>query len=243
MKRKTIYFCVAVLTFIFSAAFASLFVVKYQPIVEVAQPNNIEPVTPASSVNSFCQRKILTKNQNNLAAIEIVRFDPEIEATETKIEDLSAKPIDLDLELSLSIENQIIALHPYPNDSREFKVEQQFETSMSVSDEGPHLDLTNWKHYTSEWQEIKRLDENRFLTSQISESDYQKFPKVTNKEIYKAVLKDGGKRWADYARSCKTSNDGACSVSVSRISFRIKAKENGEWNVIHKINVFIPLGC
>jgi hypothetical protein len=225
------------------ATFASLLVVNHTPIVEVAQPNYIEPIIPVVPVNHFCQREILTKNPRNLAAIEIKRFDPEFEVEEIKVEDLSDKPMDFDLDLSHSIENQIIALHPYPNDSREFKVEQQFETSMSVSEEGPHLDLTDWKHYISDWQEIKRLEGNRFLTSKISESDYERFPKVTSKEIYEAVLKRGGKRLADYARSCKTSNDAPCLVGISRISFRIKAKENGKWNVIHKINVFIPMGC
>lgn len=244
MKRKTICLCVAMLTFILGATFASLLVVTHQPSnVEVPQPNYIESVSTVGSVNSSCQRKISTAKSKNLAAIEITRFDPEFETIETKIEGLSIKPINLDLEFSLSIENQIIALHPYPNDSREFKIEQQFETSMSISEEGPHIDLTDWKHYTSDWREIKELSGNRFLTLNISAADHQKFPKVMSKEIYNAVLKNGGKRWADYARSCKNANDSVCSVSISRISFRIKAKENGKWNVIHKINVSIPVGC
>lgn len=243
MKRKTIYFCVAVLTFMLGAVFASILVEKHQPVVEVEIPNLIEPLIAPIPINSCYLQKSSPKKSRYLEAIEIVRYDPEIEVAETKIEDLSDKSIDFDLDLSHSIENQIIALHSYPNDSREFKIEQQFETSMSVSDEGPHLDLTDWKHYTSDWKEIKRLEGNRFLTSKISESDYERFPKVTNKEIYQAILKDSGKRWANYARSCKTPNDAPCLVSVSRISFRIKAKENGKWNIIHKINVIVPMGC
>jgi hypothetical protein len=243
MKRKTIYLCVAVLTFIVGAIFASILVEKHPPVVEVETPNLIEPLTAPNPINSVCPQKSSPKKSRYLEAIEIVRFDPEFEVAETKIEDLSDKPIDFDLDLSHSIENQVIALHFYPNDSREFKIEQQFETSMSVSDEGPHLDLTDWKHYTSDWKEIKRLEGNRFLTSKISESDYGRFPKVTSKEIYKAVLKRSGERWANYARSCKTPDDAPCLVSVSRISFRIKAKQNGKWNIIHKINVFVPMGC
>jgi hypothetical protein len=243
MKRKTVYLCVAVLTFIIGAIFASILVKKQQPVAEVEIPSVIEPLTVSNPINSVYPQKSPPKRSRFLESIEILRFDPEIEVTETKVEDLSDEPIDFDLDLSHAIENQIIALHPYPNDFREFKIEQQFETSMSVSDEGPHMDLTDWKHYTSDWKEIKRLEGNRFLTSKISESDYDRFPKVTRKEIYKAVLKNGGKRWADYSRSCKTANDYPCLVSVSRISFRIMAKENGKWNIIHKINVFVPMGC
>lgn len=250
MKRKIIYLVVGVLTFILGVTVASLLVINQQTLVEVEieSPPIIDRVlieTKVSNqpINPVYQQKNSPGKPKHLAAIEIVRFDPEIEVGEIKVEDLSVKPIDFDLDLGNSIENQIIALHPYRNDSREFKIEQQFETSMSISDEGPHLDLTDWKHYTSDWQEIKRLEGNRFLTPKISESDYQRFPKVTSKEIYNAVLKWSGKRWANHARSCKTANDGACLVSVSRISFRIKAKENGRWNIIHNINVFVPMGC
>lgn len=243
MKRKIIYFCVALLTFIIGAIFASTLVEKHQPVIEVEIPALIEPLAAPNSINPVYPQKSSQKKSRYLEAIEIVRFDSEFESPEIKVDDLSAKPIDFDLDLSQTIENQIIVLHPHVNDSREFKIEQQFETSMSVSNEGPHLDLTDWKHYTSDWQEIKKLEGNKFLTSKISESDYGRFPKVTSKEIYKAVLKDGGKRWADYVRSCKTPTDAPCLVSVSRISFRIKAKENGKWNIIHKINVSIPMGC
>ena len=248
MKRKIIYLAVGVLTFIFGLTFVSLLVINQQPVVEVEIPVFIKPVSiestvPTNSVNPVYQQKTSPKITRHLAAIEIVRFDPEFELEATKFEDLSDKEINFDLDLGNSIENQIIALHPFLNDGREFKIEQQFETSMSVSDEGPHLDLTDWRHYTSDWQEIKKLEGNRFLTSKISESDYQRFPKVSSKEIYNAVLKRSGKRWANYAKSCKTPNDGPCLVGVSRISFRIKAKESGNWKVVHTINVFVPMGC
>lgn len=243
MKRKIIYLCVAVLTFIIGAIFALILVEKHQPVLEVETPALIEPLATSNPIKPVYSQKSSPQKSRYLEAVEMVRFDPEFEGPEIKFEGISAIPIDFDLDLSQTIENQIIALHPYPNDSREFKIEQQFETSMSVSDEGPHLDLTDWKHYTSDWQEIKKLEGNRFLTSKISESDYERFPKVTSKEIYNAVLKRSGKRWADYVRSCKTPTDAPCLVSVSRISFRIKAKENGKWNVIHKLNVSIPMGC
>ena len=170
MKRKIIYLAVGVLTFLCGFTFVSLLMINQQPNIEVEIPNLIEPVFIESAipVNPVYQQKISPKKTRHLAAIEIQRFDPEFEVEETKIEDLSSKPINFDLDLSHSIENQIIVLHPFLNDAREFKIEQQFETSMSVSDEGPHIDLTDWRHYTSDWQEIKKLEGNRFLTSKIS---------------------------------------------------------------------------
>ena len=243
MKRKTIYFCVAVLTFITGAIFVSVIVERQQPVVEVEIHNLIEPLPALNPTDFVTPQKNSPQKSRYLEAIEIAQFDPEFVIDETSFQDLSDKPIDFDLDLGHTIENQIIALHPYPDDSREFKIEQQFETSMTVSEEGPHTDLIGWKHYTSDWKEIKRLEGNRFLTSKINESDQERFPKVTSKEIRNVILKAGGKSLADYARSCKTPRDYPCSVALSRISFRILAKENGKWNIIHKINVFVPMGC
>jgi hypothetical protein len=244
MKRKMIYSAATFTTFMLGFALVSLLNYK---LAVLAAATVSDPAGTAAFVNSTGDddgpREISRVPPEHLAAIEIVRFDPEFEIDETRIENLSAEPVDFDLELDHSIENQIIALHAFPNDAREFKVEQRFETSMSVSDEGPHLDLTEWKHFASGWKEIKSLGGNKFLTSKIPESDRSAFPKVGRDEIYEAVLKYGDKKWADYARTCKSPNDGPCSVAVSRISFRVKAKENGKWKTIHEMNVFVPMGC
>ncbi len=87
-----------------------------------------------------------------LRAIEVINHneDNPLTDTQTRFEDMSSETISIDLEPGESIENQIIVLHANPNLSAEFRLEQRFETSMSFSDEGPHLDLLDWKHYRSE---------------------------------------------------------------------------------------------
>ncbi len=137
MKRKIIYLVVGVLTFILGVTVASLLVINQQTLVEVEIESSpiidrvlIETKVSNQPINPVYQQKNSPGKPKHLAAIEIVRFDPEIEVGEIKVEDLLVKPIDFDLDLGNSIENQIIALHPYRNDSREFKIEQQFETSV-----------------------------------------------------------------------------------------------------------------
>jgi len=201
-------------------------------------PRDETPTT--SPVQQLTQR---VNDFHGLQAIQIVRHDPENEITETTFEGLKKTVIDVDLELGESIENQMILLRPFQGDSREFKIEQQFETSMAIGDEGPHWDFVNWKHYTSEWREIKKLEDNKFLTSKVPEQDATNFPSVTPQEIYQLVTKEGNERWAALARQCNSPNDGPCYVGLSRISFRISAKDKGEWKVIHRINYSIPLGC
>lgn len=178
-----------------------------------------------------------------LERIKILRHDPETELTEQTFEAAGRSTFDRDLELGESIENQIISLDRSAGDTRAFRVEQQFETSMAIGDEGPHIDLVNWKHYTADWKAIEKVGENRFLTARIPEADTQRFPSVTAQEIHQVISKAGGKRWGDLARQCKTPFVGPCYVGLSRISFRISANENGVWKEIHRINFSIPLGC
>jgi len=37
----------------------------------------------------------------------------------------------------------------------EIKLYQSFENSITIINEGPHCDLVKWKHYNSEWKELK----------------------------------------------------------------------------------------
>ena len=112
--------------------------------------------------------------------IRIRRYDPQFEIEERSIyidPNAKATSTDIDLDLSESIENQLIILDPASDNSKEYRIEQQFETSMALGDEGPHYDLDHWKHYTSPWQEIENEDQNRFVTRNIAVSDLVKFPK------------------------------------------------------------------
>lgn len=196
-------------------------------------------LSDAAAVDDRIQRPTLT--------IELRRHDPEFEITERTINiDPAAKPFstNIDSDLSESIENQIVAVHPIPDRGEEFKVEQQFENSMAIGDEGPHWDFVDWKHYTSPWRGLESVGTRQFLTRKLSEDDYTKFPRVSNKEIVRLLKKRGAsKGWIEHARTCSTANSGPCYVSTSRISLRISIKEDNRWKVIHTINFSIPMGC
>jgi hypothetical protein len=177
-----------------------------------------------------------------MSSIELMRHDEEAEINPRVFKNLSRHPIFVDLDLSESIENQIILLHGTIPE-REFKLEQQFETSLVISDEGPHLDLIDWKHYRSEWREIKKLGNNKFLTLKLSEADASRFPHVTMQEIYQEVLKKGDDRWTNLVRTAKTINDYPIGISVSKISLRIKVWEDERWRVLKRLEFTIPMGC
>lgn len=220
-----------------------------------SQPEQSQPPQPAvkaqpaeeeiTATEQDCQTCVKDKNCDlcgYLSAIEIARHDGTYPIARRTFSNLSEHPIYVDLDLGESIENQTILLREASPDL-EFKIEQQFETSLMVMDEGPHLDLTDWKHYRSEWREIRKLDDHKFLTLKLSEADSSKFPKVSMQEVYREVARRGDGKWARLARSARTVNDYPLGVGVNKISLRIKVREDNEWRVIKRLEFIIPMGC
>lgn len=180
-----------------------------------------------------------------LESVEIVPSQKESFSTPTLIK-FQAKPADIvtvDLELGDSLSGLLLRLHPQSGVKGEFIVEQSFETSMTVMQEGPHLDLVDWKHYTSPWVPLKKLNATDFRIPSISEADSQRFPEVTPKQIRAIVTKEGGAKLGEYVSEVKGPNDYPCGVGLSKISFRIILKEGGEAKVVKTLEFLVPMGC
>lgn len=75
-------------------------------------------------------------------------------------------------------------LHPKSGVKAKFRIEQQYETSLSLMKEGPHLDLSNWKHHVSPWDALEEAEANAFLSKEVASSE---FPDVSNAEIVSGV--------------------------------------------------------
>lgn len=217
--------------------------IKLKPVVIASTDFDVPPPTPDPLSEAEILIDSTWRRSKYLRAIEIVQQDKERYLRPMKFENTAQETWDVDLDLGDDIENQLIVLRPTPATGREFKVEHQFETSFQVSGEGPHVDLTNWKHYRSRWRELKPMGDDAFLIPVISEADARRFPAVTRREIYRAVLRASDKRWANEARRCRSLTTEPCGVGVSRISLRIKVKDEGRWKVINRFNFMIAMGC
>ncbi len=139
----------------------------------------------------------------------------------------------------------------YPKDpDNKFRVEQQFTTSLTIMNEGPHIDLVDWKHHVSDWFDIETKENYTFITKEFSSS---KFPDVTPGQIVEAVRMqlaswkksgyNGGEHWIKLASQCITPTTYPCGVAINRLRFRISINENGNWKIIQYIDVEIPMGC
>jgi hypothetical protein len=239
---------VMVLTFSVGVFLASSLIKQPYParslIEEETKPQSAPAISDTPAAEPY---DILGKN-GNLKAIELKQLTPGEQRVRGQIfDDLSSQPLDIELGVREDWDGELLILHPFHGDLREFRIEEQFETSMTVSQDMSgaiaQLDLTGWKHYTSAWSELKNLGENKFQVRSRPTEETRKFPAVTRKEIYDVVVKKEGKWWGEIAGTCKSADSGPCFVWTSRRSFRIFASIHGKWTLIHRIDTHGTLGC
>lgn len=122
---------------------------------------------------------------------------------------------------------------------------QNYETSLTLMNEGPHLDFTHWKHYISDWQKLN-ISDNQFNTLTYSQEDQVKFPDVTRDEIVQVVKqgsRDDSDGWLKLAEECKGANGYPCGVSISRINLKIVTTDINGVKKERLVIFEIPMGC
>lgn len=167
--------------------------------------------------------------------------------TTLSVEGSGAIVLDLGLEDSAE---KVVTLIPRPGAESKFRIRQQHETSVTVMDEGPHMDLRHWRHNLSKWTRLPQFGAYTFKTIKAEDDT---FPKVLTAEIVAASEAESRRwategyddegRWAELASSCKDANSYPCAVSVSTICLHIEVRERGRWRAIQEIRLLVPMGC
>ena len=152
---------------------------------------------------------------------------------------------NVDLELAESIDGQEVTLR-FPKSSASYRMLQRYRTSLSISAEGPHLNLVDWRHFDSPWTPLKSLGANRFRTLRSEQMNGSKFPKTTKREIIKEAQRLVGKDWPEiieWVKTCNGPNDGACTVTISSIYLRIQKRVDDRWIDVGMVEITFPMGC
>ena len=145
-------------------------------------------------------------------------------------------------ELGESIEGQILKVDNLTLD--ELKIEQRYETSISIQNEGPHCDLMNWKHYTSPWEELQNNNNQTYQCISYQHEDYQKFPTASVNEFKSYVKTNYDKEWYDLISKIKSIYDYPSSVGISKYFIRISGIDKKSKALVSKILIFEnPMGC
>lgn len=114
----------------------------------------------------------------------------------------SSDTVETGLELGEFFSEQMLQIQNIENSNIDsIKVFESYRTVLSIMDEGPHLELYDWKGYESGWFSVQKIGLNAFKTRLIPNEDSKQFPKFRRKELAKAADKiSGGKRWGNLIR-------------------------------------------
>ena len=144
------------------------------------------------------------------------------------------------LELGDSPENNLLTFDS--GEAEIVHVYQRYETSATIMNEGPHLDLVNWFHYTSGWVALEKSNDYSFKSISYSEEEASKFPEVNIEKLRVMVKNIGGDNWAELVKDVNSINDYPVGVGISKIEFKIEYILKGIKK--EKYIVFeMPLGC
>jgi hypothetical protein len=159
-----------------------------------------------------------------------------------KINQIQKDTVEIYLELGETIEGQLISLSS--EQLTDFTIEQRYETSVSIMNEGPHCDLTDWKHFYSDWKQLQLNKTGQFICAKYSEKEYEKFPKISIDDLKKKVKEQCGDEWLKLVEKVKTPTEYPSGVSISRYYLRItgQRKDNGQ-TVTKLIVIETPMGC
>lgn len=155
----------------------------------------------------------------------------------------SENKVDAILELGETVENKILRIRHHSK-FKKIEVFQRHENSITIMNEGPHCDLTEWKHYYSVWEPLKANTKNNvFTTMTYGPKAWNKFIKVNVDEYKQAVKKHCGEEWFDLIKDSKSINNASSGVSINKIYFKVIFTTMHDENIEKIVAFDIPMGC
>ncbi|MFN8714662.1 MAG: hypothetical protein ACK5Z2_17575 [Bacteroidota bacterium] len=145
--------------------------------------------------------------------------------------EVSLYPSDLSFKLSnILLEN--------------LQVEQCMQTSMSLSDEGPHCDMENWLHHTTQWQTLFANDSGYYFLQNYSAEEERKFPEITVEQLKQASRQHCGEEWNATINRIHDVDEYPCVVGMNKIIVRISGIDKTSNEKVEKyITLIFSLGC
>jgi hypothetical protein len=247
MRRLIIHSSVALMTFGIGISAAAIFRLPTanSPRQRTKELDRIFIETKPKKLPTPIQATKANESSDFSIVVEVSEPNPNPPSFTRRYFKLSRRqPTLIDLDLTEDIDNQEVALN-FRDDS-EYRVFQRYRTSMTISAEGPHLDLVEWRHFDSPWTSLKTLGPKRFRTLATDQMEESKFPSTTKAEIMKEVRRHVGREWPaglELVKDCHGPNDAACLVSISSIYLHIEKKVRNQWVNVGLVEIRIPMGC
>ena len=162
------------------------------------------------------------------------------------------KRIEMMLGLGEEAGGRVLRVLPAESDASRYRVSVQFETSMGISGEGPHIDLLDWKHCLSEWRFAQPVEADGFRLPVPQDNDYTCFPHATREELRQAVQQaldtfesgpEHKQHWLGLVDQVPRVGEFPSYVTISMVRVRIEHNDGNTWSVLTTIEFIVPMGC
>lgn len=156
----------------------------------------------------------------------------------------STRVYTVGLALEHSVDTLGLEVHG-PIAPERVQVGWRFETSLTLQDDGAHLDLSDWLHGYSSWQPVLPTEGKAFLLPIPSPDPAQlPFPPVTLAQVRHVVAqRPDAQRWLALLPSRLRGPAPPLQVALSAVGWRVQALERHGWQDVQHIDVTLPLGC
>ena len=152
--------------------------------------------------------------------------------------------LEIELDLMSNFNQQLFNIRA--TDSAEVskvRVYESYRNSVTIPNEGPHMDLLNWKRFESGWLELSANSSSTLISQNITESEQEQFPPFTKEELIEAISKEGSEEWVNLIKKPYSGNwKEAYSVGTSLRRLKIEFWLNGVKQT-RLLLVSIPMGC
>lgn len=141
---------------------------------------------------------------------------------------------ELIVELGSEVEGRLLRIDPELDAT--LSVFQSYETSVSVTKEGPHCDLLDWEQLEEQ--------EGYFQLVRYTPVDREKFVEVRMDEVETAVRNQCGDEWVADLDGVTSVNDYPVGVGISQIRLKVVVAPADGSQPIERFIIFkIPMGC
>lgn len=159
-----------------------------------------------------------------------------------KLNNVQKDTVEMYAEFGETVEGQLISV--INSQLANLVIEQCYETSVTIMNEGPHCDLINWKHFYSPWKPLKANQKEQFIIHKYTGAERQKFPKTSVEELKQHVKKECGVDWAKSVNKAKTLAEYPIRIDISRYYLKVTGQHKESKQTITKIIIIeVPMGC
>lgn len=152
--------------------------------------------------------------------------------------------LSVPLEPGEEIHGATLQLQPARADDR-WRVLVQYETSLILSADGPHLDLTGWRHCVSEWEPAESATADAFVLPTPTPEQQACFPDYTPAELEQAVRAqvalEGDPSQAE--RWLAGPEQVSAFATISTVRVRVEVLRKGRWVEVTTMTFLPTIGC